>query len=174
MALAAKSLSIRGHIKAVRKSVNAPVPMQTRRIGMTDDSEKLVGDWKLASFFTEDVATKERTNMYGENPTGYLIVTPGRRFVGLVTADGQKSARTPEEQAAAYRTMLAYTGKLRLDGEKFIVEVDAAWNKDWVGTQQVRFWRLEDNKLLITTAPFPNANVPGSTVIGTLVWEMEQ
>jgi hypothetical protein len=141
---------------------------------MTDDSEKLVGDWKLASFFTEDVATKERTNVYGENPAGYLVITPGRRFVGLVTADGQKTAQTLEEQAAAYRAMLAYSGKLRLDGEKFIVEVDAAWNKDWVGTQQVRFWRLEKNRLLITSAPFPNANAPGSMVIGTLVWEKER
>lgn len=141
---------------------------------MTEGTDKLVGDWKLASFFTEDVATKQRTNVYGERPSGYLVITPGRRFVGLVTPDGQKTARTPEEQAVAYRTMLAYTGKLRLDGEKFIVEVDAAWNKDWVGTQQTRFWRLEEDKLLITSAPIPNATVPGSMVIGTLVWTREQ
>jgi hypothetical protein len=143
-------------------------------VSMTDDIEKLVGDWKLASFFTRDVETKQQANVYGDNPTGYLAITSGGRFIGLVTPEGQKSAQTPAEQAAAYRTMLAYTGKWRLDGAKFIVDVDAAWNKDWVGTQQVRFWRREENKLLITSAPFPNTNIPGSMVIGTLTWEKEQ
>lgn len=141
---------------------------------MTEDAEKLVGDWKLASFFAEDVETKQQTNVYGDKPTGYLVITSGRRFIGLVTADGQKSAQTPAEQAAAYRTMLAYTGKWRLDGAKFIVDVDAAWNKDWVGTEQVRFWRREGNKLLITSAPIPNPNVAGSMIVGNLVWEKEQ
>ncbi len=141
---------------------------------MTDDAEKLIGDWKLASFFTEDVETKQRTNVYGDNPTGYLAITAGRRFIGLLTPDQQKAAQTLEEQAAAYRAMLAYTGKLRLDGERFIVDVDAAWNKDWVGTEQVRFWRLEGNRLLIKSAPIPNPNVAGRMMVGTLVWEKEQ
>jgi hypothetical protein len=141
---------------------------------MKDDAQEVVGDWKLASFFTEDVETRERSNLYGENPTGYLAITPGRRFIGLVTADPQKPAKSIEEQAAAYRTMLAYTGKWRLDGAKLVVEVDAAWNKDWVNTQQVRFWRREGNKLHITSAPIPNPNVPGKMITGTLVWEKEQ
>ncbi len=140
---------------------------------MNDAAENLVGDWKLASFFTEDVETKQRTNAYGEDAIGYLAITPGGRFMGLVTPRQLKAAQTPEEQAAAYRTMLAYTGKWRLDGERFVVEVDAAWNKDWVGTQQVRFWRREGNKLHIVSAPIPNPNVPGSMIVGTLVWEKE-
>lgn len=162
-----------GHIKPEPPSVNALGPVRTRCTAMTDEAEKLPGDWKLASFFTEDVETQERTTVYGENPAGYLAVTPGGRFIGLVTPAPQKPAQTPEEQAAAYRTMLAYTGKWRLDGAKFIVDVDAAWNKDWVGTQQVRFWRREGNKLRVTSAPIPNPNVPGSMIIGTLVWEKE-
>jgi hypothetical protein len=141
---------------------------------MTDDAKKLVGDWKLASFFTEDVGTKQRTNAYGERPNGYLGISPAGRFFALVVPEQQNAAQSTQEQAAVYRAMLAYTGKLRLDGERFIVDVDAAWNKDWVGTQQVRFWRVEGNKLLITSAPIPNPNVAGGMMIGTLVWEKEQ
>jgi hypothetical protein len=92
----------------------------------------------------------------------------------LVTPEQQNAAQSTEEQAAVYRAMLAYTGKLRLEGERFIVDVDVAWNKDWVGTQQLRFWRREGNKLLITSAPIPNLNVGGSAVVGTLVWEKER
>jgi hypothetical protein len=47
-------------------------------------------------------------------------------------------------------------------------------SESWVGTEQVRFWRLEENRLLITTAPLPNPNAAGSMMIGTLVWEKEQ
>ena len=70
--------------------------------------------------------------------------------------------------------MLAYTGRLRLDGERFIVDVDAAWNKTWIGTEQVRFWRVEGDKLLITSAPIPNPDVVGRMMIGTLIWERER
>jgi lipocalin-like protein len=140
---------------------------------MTDDAQKLAGDWKLVSFFTEDVQNKQRTNVYGEHPSGYIGISPAGRFFGLIAPDVQNAPRTTEEQAAAYRGMLAYTGKLKLDGEKFIVEVDVAWNKDWVGTEQVRFWRLEGDKLRITSAPIPNPNVAGSMIIGTLVWQRE-
>jgi hypothetical protein len=140
---------------------------------MADDVQKLAGDWKLVSFFTEDVRTKQRTNVYGEHPSGYIGISPAGRFFGLITPDMQKAPQTTEDEAAAYRGMLAYTGKFRLDGEKFIVDVDVAWNKDWVGTEQVRFWRLDGNSLFITSAPIPRPNIPGSMIIGTLVWEKQ-
>jgi hypothetical protein len=141
---------------------------------MTNDAQRLTGDWKLVSFFTEDVETKERTNVYGEHPSGCIVISPAGRFFGMITPETQTAPQTTEQQAAAYRAMLAYTGKLRVDGEKFIVDVDMAWNKDWVGTEQVRFWRLERNRLLITSAPIPNLSIAGSMIVGTLVWEREQ
>ncbi len=143
---------------------------------IADDIEKLAGSWRMVSFFTEDVATKERNNLYGEHPNGFIGITRAgteARFFGLVTPDGQQAAHSVEDQAAVYRAMLAYTGKLTLDGGKFIVNVDLAWNRDWVGTEQVRFWRIDGNRLLITSAPFPNPNAKGSMVIGTLIWEKE-
>lgn len=140
---------------------------------MADDLERLAGSWKLVSFFTEDVATKERNNLYGEHPNGFIGITREGRFFGLVTPDGQQAAHSVEEQAAVYRAMLAYTGKLTLDGGRFTVKVDLAWNRDWVGTEQVRFWRIEGNRLLITSAPFPNPNARGSMVVGMLIWEKE-
>jgi hypothetical protein len=142
---------------------------------LADDMEKLLGNWKLVSFFTEDTQTRQRTSGFGEHPNGFIGFTPGR-FFALVTAEGRKAPQTPEEQAAAYRTVIAYTGKWRVDGEKFITKVDVAWNLGWVGTEQVRFWRVEGNKLFITSAPtaIPNPNGPDRMVIGNLVWEKEQ
>jgi hypothetical protein len=140
-----------------------------------DDMEKLLGNWRLVSFYTEDVQTKQRNNVYGEHPDGFAGFTPGR-FFAFATADGRKAPQTLEEQAAAYRTLIAYTGRWRVDGEKFITKVDVAWNPGWVGTDQVRLWRLEGNKLFITSAPvsIPDPNGPDRMMIGYLVWEKEQ
>ena len=136
---------------------------------LADDREKLLGNWKLVSFFTEDVQTKQRSNVYGEHPDGFIGFT-SERFFAFATAEGRKAPQTPEEQAAAYRTVVAYTGKWWLEGEKFITKVDVASNPGLVGTDQVRFWRVDGNKLFITTAPtsMPNSDGTEKMIIGNL------
>jgi hypothetical protein len=69
--------------------------------------------------------------------------------------------------------MIAYTGKYRVENDKFITTVDLAWYEAWVGTEQVRFFRVDGDKLSIITAPMPNPNKPDGTMIGTVVWERE-
>ncbi len=138
------------------------------------DKTPLLGNWKLVSFFTEDVQSKQRNDVYGDRPTGYIGFTPQGRFFAHITAGGRKAPHSMEEEAAAYRSILAYTGKWRVEANKFITTVDVAWNEGLVGTDQVRFWRVEGNRLFITTAPFPNPQVAGSMVIGHLIWEKEQ
>lgn len=138
---------------------------------MADDRDGLTGNWKLLSFYTEDAQSKERNNVYGEHPKGYAAITPEGRLFAVVTADGRKTPQSTEEQAAAFRSMIAYTGKYRVEGNKFITTVDAAWNEGWMGSEQVRFWRLEGNTLIITTALMTNPN--GGMMTGTLVWERE-
>jgi hypothetical protein len=138
-----------------------------------DDRERLLGNWKLVSVYAEDVQTKQIYNPYGRHPKGYIAFTSSGRFFALITADGPKPQTVEEEQAAAFRSMAAYTGKIRIEGEKFIIKVDVAWNKAWVDTEQTRFWRFEGNRLNIISAPVPNPNVAGSSLIGYLVWERE-
>jgi hypothetical protein len=140
---------------------------------LADDRNGLTGNWKLVSFYTEDAQTKERINVYGERPKGYAAITPDGRLFAVVTAEGRKSPQTADEQAAAFRSMIAYTGKYRVEGHKFITTVDAAWNEGWIGSEQVRFWQLEGNRLSITTALMTNPNQNGGMMVGTLVWERE-
>ena len=51
-----------------------------------DDTEKIFGNWRLVSFFSEDIQTKEHSNPYGEHPNGFIGFTPGR-FFAFVTAE---------------------------------------------------------------------------------------
>jgi len=132
-----------------------------------------LGSWQLVSFYFEDADSKQRYNTFGDQPSGYIAFSPTDRFFAVTTAGGRKSAKNVEEEAAAYRSIFAYSGKFRIEGNKFIVKVDVAWNPDWVGTEQVRFFRLEADKLYITSAPLPNPNVPGGKMVGILIWKKE-
>jgi len=49
--------------------------------------------------------------------------------------------------------MVAYSGRYTVEGEKVIHHVDVSWNQAWTGTDLVRFFKREEDKLVITTAP---------------------
>jgi hypothetical protein len=107
------------------------------------ESGKIVGTWKLVSVVYEDAQTKERTPVLGQHPHGYQIATPEGRWIAVVTADGRAIPKTDEERAKALRTMIAYSGRYRVEGDKVITKVEVAWNEAWVGGEQVRFLRFE-------------------------------
>jgi hypothetical protein len=136
-----------------------------------DDKDRLLGTWKLLSAVHEDVATKERKQVYGEHPNGYIVFTPEGRVFVILTADGRKVPQTEQERAAALISMSAYAGKYRLEGDKFITKVDVASNEAWKDTDQVRLYRIDGNKLYIETAPFSAPTFGGSMVRGILAWE---
>jgi len=39
-----------------------------------------------------------------------------------------------------------------LDGDKITHQIDVSWNQGWTGADQVRFYKVEGNTLMITTA----------------------
>jgi len=142
-----------------------------------DDGElrlMIVGTWKLASVVYEDQATKERTPVYGEHPKGIQIATPEGRWVAVVTAEGRPIPKTDEERAQALKTMIAYTGRWRIEGAKVIVKVEAAWNEAWVGGEQVRNIRFEGDRLYIESPPMPHPNINNKMVRVIVVWEREK
>ena len=47
---------------------------------------------------------------------------------------------------------------------------EASWKETWTGTDQVRNYKLDGNRLSLTTAPSPDA-FTGKTSVRTLVWE---
>lgn len=133
-----------------------------------------VGTWKLVSCVWEDVQTKERTFLYGEHPNGYAILTSEGRLMALITAEGRTVPHTGEDRDTAFRSAAAYSGRYRVDGNQFVTTVDIAWNEAWVGTDQVRFFRLEGDRLYIETPPTPNPEARGRMVRGMLIWEREK
>ena len=139
----------------------------------TELKQKIVGTWKLVSVVYEDQESKARTPVYGEHPRGRQIATADGLWLALVTAEGRTVPKTDEERAQALRTMIAYTGRYRVEDGKVVTKVEAAWNEGWVGGEQTRFIRFEGDRLFIESPPMPHPNMYGKTVRVIVVWQRD-
>lgn len=142
----------------------------TSALAQSDGSRNVVGTWKLVSFVNEFQDGSERGAAYGKRPTGYIIFTPEGRMMSIVEAEGRKSPQTDEDRAAAFRTLISYTGAYRFEGDKFITKVDVSWNPAWVGTEQERFFKLEGDRLEVISPWVMSPNL-GKLTRATLTWE---
>jgi hypothetical protein len=140
---------------------------------MPDNDANLVGTWKLVACVMEDVESGRKEPLWGEDPNGYLVLTPSGRWIVVQTAQGRTSPRTDEQRWAAFRSMLAYSGKYRTEGDKVIIDVDIAWDESWNGTEQVRRFRIESGRLHIEAEPQPYPNFGGRVMRGILSWARE-
>jgi hypothetical protein len=144
------------------------------RLALADDRVKLIGIWKLVSFDAELQDTGELNPILGNNPKGYLIYTPEGRTMTVFTGEGRKAPKTDEERAAAWSSMYAYSGLYRIEGDKVIVKIDVSWNEAWTVSEQVRFLKLEGDRLKIISAWIPSTNPRfhlGRMVRAILTWE---
>jgi hypothetical protein len=137
---------------------------------MGNDATTLAGTWMLESCVMEDVQTKERMFAWGEHPNGCLVLTPDGRWIVIQTAEGRKAPGSDAERAEAFRSMLAYAGRYRTERDTIVVAVDMAWDESWIGTEQVRHFRLDGDRLHIEAPPQAYANFGGRILRGLLVW----
>src|ERR1035437_8793438 len=135
------------------------------------DKDRIVGTWKLVSVVYEDAQTKELKPVLGEHPRGYQIATPEGRWLALVTADGRPVPKTDEERAKALRTMIAYSGRYRVEDGKVITKGEAGGKGAGAGGETVPFIRFEGDDLLHTEAPpMPHPNVNDKVVRVIVTW----
>ena len=136
------------------------------------DRTPLIGVWKLLSYQTEFQDGTPKRATFSEHPSGYIIFTREGRMMAVLEAEARKVPSSDAEGAALLRSMFAYTGKYRMDGNRWITTVDAAWNPAWHGTEQVRSFELVGDKLTVTSMWQPSVVVSGSPMArGVLVFE---
>jgi Lipocalin-like domain len=138
-----------------------------------DGQSDIVGVWKLESLIHEDVGTGERKAHFGEHPAGYFVFTSSGRAVAILTGEGRKPPKTMQDRIDAYSSMLAYSGKYRIEGRTLITRVDIAWDQSMVGTEQIRYFKIDRDRLEIETPPFVVPLSDGKQVRGLLVWRRE-
>jgi Lipocalin-like domain len=138
-----------------------------------DIAKQLAGSWKLNSW-TIQIIGGEVTEPFGPNPKGRVVFTPDGYVTFVIVAANRKPAANDAESAALLKTIMAYSGRFTIDGDKFTTKVDMSWNELFTGQDQVRFVKLEGDKLSIRTAEQTSAVYPGKKVVGNLIWERER
>lgn len=136
-----------------------------------NEGQKLTGAWKLKRWVLEDVETKaQKPSAFGERPSGVVIFTPSNRLVALITAENRTVADSVDASSANFKTMYAYSGIFRIDGPNFVTQVDMAGEPKWIGSEQKRGYRFENETLIIESPP---ATQDGRSWRGILEWERQ-
>ena len=133
----------------------------------------LLGTWRLKSFVREVAGTGERYNQLGEHPDGYISYGADGRVVVFFVSGEQPRPRaepTDDERVKLHKMMLAYGGTYTLSPGKVVHHIDIEWDGRRLGTDQVRFFTIDGDKLVIKTEP-NKSPIDGREGVGILTFE---
>ena len=138
--------------------------------------QQLLGTWKLISYVGEEIPSGARSDVMGPRPSGYINYgRDGRMIVIIVGSDRKKPVgpvATQEEAQALIRSMLAYAGTYTVDSRARTVthHIDISWDQSRTGESHVRTYKLDGDRLTLTTQP-SNDPATGRKTVRTVVWE---
>lgn len=137
--------------------------------------DRIVGAWKLLSWIYQN-ESGDVIDYFGKNPTGILMydasgnmnaqLMQGERplFHTQAMRDG-----TDAERIEAFQTYVAYYGKYYEPTPGEIVHVvEGSLFPNWIGSKQVRYGSMTEDKLTLRTPLMLTAN---GNLMFTLVWQ---
>jgi hypothetical protein len=132
------------------------------------DSDRLIGTWKIVSIVSDVVDPNGRTTSHPANWHGYLALTAAHRAIIIQAAKDRPIPDTDDEYIYAFCSMIAYSGKYVIIANKVVITVDIAWNEGWNGTEQILFYRFENNQLIIEDELKSYPDIPGAMI--RVIW----
>jgi Lipocalin-like domain len=166
--------------RAVLFIILAVVALPWRASAQTDQAkpiqQQILGTWKLVSYVREEIPSGAKSDVMGAHPSGYINYgRDGRMMVIIVGSDRKKPAgpvATAEEAEALIRSMLSYAGTYTVDSEAKTVthHIDVSWDQSRMGESHVRTYKLDGDRLTLTTQP-SNDPATGKKTVRTLIWE---
>ena len=141
-------------------------------------SNPLVGSWRLVS--AEGHSTEGRIVYdWGKEPTGRAMFdASGRLSLHLIDPDrrnfesGDFLRPTKEELKEAFNGYFGYFGSYTIDEDEEVVtfNIDGAAYPNYVGTDQRRFFSIEENLLTLRTPP---ERAGDADITYYITWERE-
>src|SRR5271156_4049549 len=115
------------------------------------DLSPLVGSWRLKSCKSTFSDTGERTEPYGANPVGSMVLAASGRIVFLFGKSDRRPPASDLDRASLFNSLMAYTGTVRRDGAtRLVTTVDLALSPTFSG-DQIRFFTLDGDRLTLST-----------------------
>ncbi|MGH7884182.1 MAG: lipocalin-like domain-containing protein [Thermodesulfobacteriota bacterium] len=137
-------------------------------------SSKLIGTWKLIDFIGKD-QDSNTVLPFGKKPQGYITFTENKFMFTTITTSDRALFETKDrlnaakdQKAEAFDSHISYCSKYELVENKILLNVLAASVPNWVGSFQERFFRFENEKLILETAP---REVDGKKLTMKVSWE---
>ncbi len=116
-----------------------------------DLAEKIVGTWELVSYKVEDKETGALIDAMGSAPRGRVIFTQDGWVAFNLEGTDRRPAETDADRAALMKTLVAYIGRYRIEGDQWITHVQTAWAPEWVNTEQRRSITLHGDEADVMT-----------------------
>ena len=135
---------------------------------------RIVGTWKLVS---EEITLKDgtKTHNYGSNGKGFLMYSADGYMCAVeMNPDRPKwknlATPTQQEKAEAFDGSYGYCGPYQLDTKhsQLIHLPEVSTGPDYLGTRQIRPYRLEGNRMILSGGTVENEPDMASW---TLIWE---
>jgi Lipocalin-like domain len=135
-------------------------------------AKDLAGTWTLVSNVTEQGGNK--TDTFGPNPKGVLIVDGNGRYVLTIAraglpkvASNNRITATPEENKAIVGGSVSHFGTVSVNAadQTFTFSIETATFPNWDGTEQKRAFTITGDELKYTTPAMTGGGA------GTLVWK---
>lgn len=136
--------------------------------------QQLIGTWRLVSNTLEEVASGRKTDLMGKDPVGFINYgADGRMMILQVRSDRVKPqgpVPTPSEAETLFKSFLGYAGTYSISGTTITHHVDLSWNEAWTGTDQMRTFSFEGNRVTLATEASADP-IHGIVGVRRLVWE---
>ena len=138
----------------------------------------LYGTWKLVSLNSKVMDTGQMEQLRGKAPIGYVSFTPDGRMTGIIlneTRPKPESAAkmTDQQRVELFKTMNAYAGTYKLEGNKLTYRYDVTHNELPVQRALVREIKIEGRKMTMLNEAALGV-VDGKKRQTTTVWEKVQ
>lgn len=121
--------------------------------------ERFLGCWRLIGVDREEAATGRKldTDM---TQSGYVSYTPDGRMIVIIA----RHKPGTEDQ------ITSYAARWHVDGDHVVHDIDIAVRAPWTGTKQLRAFRFEDNRLILSP-PESEDFLHGTVTRRSLTWE---
>lgn len=121
-------------------------------------ADTIQGRWRL--LIAEDIRADGSVarHPWGQKPVGAIVVEGGHCYVQIMSSDVPSftNGKPIGEQmtAALLSTYIAYSGACTIDETEgsLSLKVDSAWRPDYVGTDQKRFFKFDNGRLIFGPA----------------------
>jgi hypothetical protein len=137
-------------------------------------TSKFLGSWKLVSWRISGDDGEWRYPL-GSDAQGLLVYAPdGYMFAALMAAERPDFLGSDPLNGSAYECLSAmrgyhiYCGRYRLEDDRVVHQVEMCLCPNLLGSEQVRYYRFDEDRLILSTPPLIRAGVTG---IAELVWQ---